>query len=239
MQTHQFVGDDSVWIDGDWHDKGTLGPRYIFTFFRTQSNVEKPVIAVLNMNFPSSTIALVEPLYICPRDIGHIAINRIAKSGKEKWMLFHFVSTSGVTGTFNLQTHVWRLLPTKGKSTFVNIDPIQSLHSIINDPYIGSNEAWIDGDWHTRNGGFGARYISILKKPHSKITYIRVVDMNRGKRNGYYYYLMPLVKMYPSPRQIGHITISNIVENGTVVKFSSGSGIRGTWNVVTHHWYFE
>ena len=241
MQNHLFDNADSVWIDGDWHEKEMFGSRFVFTEFGTKHDASQPVISVLNLDMASSTPSLVEPMYDCPRDIGHIAIDRIAESGREKWMLLHFVSTSGVTGTFNLQTHQWWFSSVKDKSSFVNIDPIQPLHLIMPDRFIGigTTGAWIDGDWHSKNGGFGARYVSIYKKLHSKITYIRVVEMNRGKRNGYFYYLMPLIKMYPSPRQIGHITISNIVENGTLVEFSSGSGIRGSWNVVTHQWHFE
>ena len=122
-----------------------------------------------------------------------------------------------------------------------NPDPISrylvwDAPSMQNHLFDNSDSVWIDGDWHTRNGGFGARYISIYTK--LKVTYIRVVDRNHGKRNGYYYYLLSLVKMYPFPRWIGHIALSNIMENGTMVEFTSGSGIRGTWNVKTKQWYF-
>ena len=216
MQNHLFDHADSVWIDGDWHEKGMFGSRFVFTVFGTKPDASQPVIGVLNLDMSSSIPSLVEPMYDCPRDIGHIAVDRIAKGGKEKWMLLHFVSTSGVTGTFNLQTLQWRFSSVKGKTTFVNIDPIQHLHLIMPDRFIGigTTGAWIDGDWHSKNGGFGARYVSTYTKPYSKVSYIRVADMNRVKKNGYFYSLLPLVKLYLSPRRIGNITITNIV--GTV-----------------------
>ena len=125
-----------------------------------------------------------------------------------------------------------------------NPDPISrylvwDAPSMQNHLFDNGDSVWIDGDWHARNGGFGARYVSTYTKPYSKMSYFRVADMDRVKKKGYFYSLLPLVKMYPSSRQIGHLTITNIVGNGTEVKFSSGSGIRGTWNVVTHQWHFE
>jgi hypothetical protein len=242
MQMHFFDGADSVWIDGDWHDKGTFGPRFVATFYGTKKDPQKPVISVLNLNMPSSSSSLVNPVFVCPFNIGHIAISSIAQSGQAKWMLLHFESTSGVKGTFNLQTHQWTFTSTKGNSAFVHIDPIQPLE-VRNQQadFSGATSAWIDGDWHTSSGGFGTRYVAayIGTKSNPNVPYMRVVYMNRGPRNGYFGHLEALIETFPCPREIGRITISHITNDGVVVEFTSATGVRGTWNVESHEWSFH
>jgi len=229
MQMHLFDGADNVWIDGNWQDKnGHFGARYVATFYGTKTNPNQAIISVYeNEGYQD---------FKCPRNIGHIAINSITDSGVNKWMLLQFVSTSGVRGTVNLKTQQWTFVTDAEKSHFVNIDPIRPLTQVQPD-FIGATSAWIDGDWH-QSGGFGARYVTTY--PGAKgFSYFRVTYMNRGPKGGYFPQRLSLNKTFPCPKDIGEITISNIVNNGTTVDFKSSSGVRGTWTIDTNKWSFD
>jgi hypothetical protein len=230
MQMHLFDGADSVWIDGDWHDKnGLVGARYVATFYGTKTDPNQAIISVYeNEGYQD---------FKCPRNIGHIAINSITDSGANKWMLLQLVSTSGVRGTFNLKTKQWTFAPGAEKTHFVNIDPIRPLTQV-QPNFIGAISAWIDGDWH-QSGGFGVRYVTTYPGAKGEFSYFIVTDMNRGPKGAYFPQRLPLHKTFHCPKDIGEITILNIVNNGTTVDFKSSSGVRGTWIIDTNKWNFD
>jgi hypothetical protein len=95
-QVHAMRGAHSAWMDGEGQEDGFWEPFFVWT----GSNPEHPVIETYLLNGGGRW----HVAYDCPRSIGVLTITGIDDTG----MLVTFTSTSGVTGTFHLLSHVWR-----------------------------------------------------------------------------------------------------------------------------------
>ena len=80
-------------------------------------------------------------------------------------------------------------------------------------------------------GEFWVRYVSTYTRPYSTVSYIHLADGYESCQKEWL-----LQRLVNSRENVsvslrnGYITIKKITRNGTVVKISSGSGIRGTMN---------
>ena len=238
-ETHLFDGADSVWVDGEWHEKnGLFGTRYLSTFVLRQSSY--PAIQVLNLGVPNTSL---QPLFIlkCPRKIGHIGIVGVGSHHDSPWYLVNFTSTSGTSGSVNLLTHRWNFNQSKAHARWNSIDPFKRLSfGAWFQAMKPSRETslWIDGDWHTSNG-FGQRYVASMVTAGGEPGCIQVQDENRGTLNHNYRTRAPLLFNYPVPSNISYFTITNITDHGNLIHIRGKSGDILSFNLTSRHWLVQ
>jgi hypothetical protein len=90
-----------------------------------------------------------------------------------------------------------------------------------------AHSAWMDGEGQD-DGFWEPFYVWTGSDPDHPVigTYL----LNGSKRWN---------AVYDCPRSVGVLTITGIDESGTLVSFTSTSGVNGTFHLITHRWQFS
>ncbi|WP_139234511.1 hypothetical protein [Alicyclobacillus macrosporangiidus] len=164
---------------------------------------------------------------------------------KRKWILYALSVFGSLViagcGTVNdcISVHG---LPTTSKpgasmdNTIASIDPKR----------VGGNHAfdhadsiWRDGSWaDPKSGQAGERYVMSFM---GVMLNGQVTDPDQPYITVYHLNAAPNIDervQYLCPRKIGHLTITDITKNGTLIKFVSTKNITGTLDLASGQWTF-
>jgi hypothetical protein len=126
--------------------------------------------------------------------------------------------------------------PMKVINTIQRIDPKTTVG---NHHFDHADSIWLDGLWSEhRTGLVGNKYVISFMgtgkngaRPNQP--FITVYNEDEAP------YVAGIEWVnYVCPRHIGHLIITSITSDGTVVHFTSSKKIHGTLNLTTHHWTF-
>ena len=109
-------------------------------------------------------------------------------------------------------------------------------HTMIgNHAFDGADCIWLDGHWYDSTTGLAEnKYVMSGDADQNQPPAIEVYNVNRTPGEEGIGWVD-----YPCPNKIGHITITDITNDGNIVHFNSSKGDSGTLNLQTHQWDFS